>query len=286
MSYKLNSPAGRLRQRMRADKAAAVGAVRGAVNDTLRDVRAAVYVEGGQRFDRATPYVIPAGIAENVGALRTEYAGRDSDAGAVMIRGRGQVPGTAVPHQSILRAQVLGGSRRLKRLEVLLQARGIMPAGWFAIPGSGARLDAYGNMSRGQVVQLLAYFAAFPAGNKRANSTDKSRARLARDRRQRGKLGPFKGVGFVDKPAQRGRAYFTITAAGKGLRPGVYERANFGQLGKGVRPVLLFQPSVKYEPRLDFYGIAEHVARRSMPLHLTRRGSSRATPRAGNSSPG
>jgi hypothetical protein len=286
----LNTPGDALKRRLRADAQAIKDSTRAAVNDTTRSVVAALYAAEREAFDRPTPYTVPAGRAEGFGSIRADYAGRDRGDAAVMVRNRGQVPGGAIPHESYLRAQILGGTRRLKRLEVALQRKGLMPAGWLAIPagaaagrnggGGGARLDAYGNLSRGQAVQLLSYFQAFGAGNARANMGDKGRDRIAKDRRRRLKGAPsfVPGVGFVDSGArmlkvERGRRYFAVPGPGRsgGLSPGIWERQGFGQLGQGVRPVLIFVPNAIYKPRFPFEDIADRTARRNLPRFLQQR---------------
>lgn len=276
----VRSPADAIKRQLRADADAVKAGTRGAVNDTAREVAAQLYSEERAVFDRPAPYTVPPGRAEGVGSIRVAYAGRDSSDAAVMVRGRGQVAGGAIPHESYLRAQILGGRRRLKRLEVALQRIGLMPSGWLAIPGAGARRDAYGNMSGGQAVQLISYLQAFGAGNARANMSDKRRELLARDRRRKVKGVPsfVPGVGFVDSGArsrriERGRRYFVVTGPGRsgGLVPGVWERQGFGELGQGVRPVLLFVSSATYRPLLQFYPVADRTARRVLPRFLGQR---------------
>ncbi len=55
----------------------------------------------------------------------------------------------------ILGHQLSGGGRREKGLEVWLRNAGMISAGEFVTPGSAAKLDSYGNMSRGQVMQII-----------------------------------------------------------------------------------------------------------------------------------
>lgn len=300
MAISFKNPTADIRRKLEADAANVVKQQRGAVNDAARAVRVALYGELRSRLDRPTPYTVPAGTAEGVGAVRVEFAGQQGAQAAVMIRGRGQVPGGAIPQESYLRAQILGGGRRFKRLELALQRAGVMAAGYYAVPagsatgrnggGGGARFDAYGNLSRGQVVQIIAYFKAFGAGAVRSNSTDKTRARLAKDKSARRKNAPafVPGIGFVNsaQPARQrervrssGRVYFAVKGPGRsgGLVPGVYERQG-GGLGSRVRPVLYFVKSVAYKPRVDFEGVAERVAPVALANSLKRRVSS---PRGG-----
>jgi hypothetical protein len=148
----------------------------------------------------------------------------------------------AVPASKFLAAQVSGGQRELKRFERALTATGVMPVGYRAVPGRGAKLDAYGNMSRGQIVQILAFFRAFPEMGYKANMTDKGKARLAR--------GSKRVQGF---------AYF-VGAPGDRLPLGVYQRISFHG-GTAVRPVLLFVRSAVYQPVFDFQYVVEQTVK-------------------------
>ena len=71
----------------------------------------------------------------------------------------------------------LRGPRVDKASERNLRARGILPAGMFVVPAEGARLDQYGNMSRGQMIQILSGLGAleYRAGFK-GNATQSARS--------------------------------------------------------------------------------------------------------------
>lgn len=222
-------------------------AVRTALNRTLGKGREAVYAAMRANFRAPVPYTL--------NALRVDVAqpqGRLE--GRVSIKGPEDVSGSGIPAQSYLRAQILGGARRWKRFEVALLKRGLLPRGWYCVPGSAARLDAYGNMSRGQIVQLLSYFAAFAAqGGHRANMSDKGRQRLSKGTRSR-----FGVRYFVQRPGDAG------------LRPGIWEvQANRSNKLQGpaapTRLVVSFVSGAKYRRRLDFYGELERVAAAQMP---------------------
>ena len=59
------------------------------------------------------------------------------------------------PAAVYLAPQVSGGARRVKRFEKALQLAGHMPSGYQCVPGGGCKRDAYGNPSRGQIIQIL-----------------------------------------------------------------------------------------------------------------------------------
>lgn len=139
---------------------------------------------------------------------------------------------------------VYGGERKLKAFERSLQRTGLLPTGYAALPGSAARLDAYGNMSRGQIVQILSYFKAFGEQGYSANMTDKKRGALARGSKRTG---------------ARGMAYF-IGKPGNGRLPlGVWQRFSFGSMGSAIKPVIIFVTKPAYRQQLDVPGIAKRV---------------------------
>jgi hypothetical protein len=148
----------------------------------------------------------------------------------------------AVPAARYLAAQVSGGQRNLKRFERALQSVGAMPEGYRAVPGKGAQLDSFGNMSRGQIVQILAFFRAFPEMGYKANMTDKSRARLARGSKRK-----------------QGIAYF-VGQPGDRLPLGIYQRMRFYG-GDAIKPVMIFVRSAVYEARYDFEYVVEQTVK-------------------------
>lgn len=147
---------------------------------------------------------------------------------------------------------VFGGARKLKAFERSLQRTGLLPSGFAAVPGSAAKVDAYGNMSRGQIVQIVAYFKAFGEQGYRANTTDKRRAAMARGNSRTG---------------ARGVSYF-IGAPGKGLPMGVWQRISFGTAGSAIKPVIIFVALPNYRAQLDVPGIVERVIRERFPEEL------------------
>lgn len=150
-----------------------------------------------------------------------------------------------------LAPQVFGGERKLKAFERSIQRANLLPAGMAAVPGSAAKLDAYGNMARSQVVMLLSYLRAFSEQSKRNNMSDKRRAAMA------------KGV-----KGGRGISYF-VGRPGGGRQPlGIWQRHNFGQAGSSIMPVVLFVKTPGYRKRLDVQGISDRVVKERFPVHL------------------
>ena len=150
---------------------------------------------------------------------------------------------------------VYGGERKLKAFERSLQSTGLLPTGFAALPGSAAKLDAYGNMSRGQIVQILSYFKAFGEQGYSANMSDKKRSALARGNKRTG---------------ARGFEYF-VGRPGNGRLPlGVWQRISFGAAGSAIKPVIIFVSKPTYPRQLDVQGIAKQVIEKRFVIELQR----------------
>lgn len=209
---------------------------------TMRALNAAAY-EAAQEtkrelarvFNRPTPWVL--------GSVRYTKAKKDRLEASVDFDYWGNKQQVTVAQ--VLKAEIEGGRRRLKRFEVALQRVGVLPAGMAAVPGPAAKLDGYGNMNTGQITQILSWFRAFGEQGYRANMRDGGR-RLANGNRKTG---------------ARGYAYFALARKHGKLLPGVYQRFDFGAIGSSVKPVLFFVPIPSYRRALDFYGVAERAAR-------------------------
>lgn len=218
---------------------------------TARALNAAAYKaardtkkEIGRVFDRPTPWVL--------NSVRYTKATKSKLEATIDFDFWGNKQGVTVAH--VLRSSIIGGQRRLKRHEVALQRAGILPAGHAIVPGSGAKFDQHGNMSAGQIVQIMSWFKAFGEQGYSANMRDRGR-RLARGNKKTG---------------VRGFAYFLLRKRHGKLSPGIYQRTSFGSLGSSVKPVMIFVPMPKYRRRLDFYGVAERSARKEFAAQFPR----------------
>ncbi|SFI75897.1 hypothetical protein [Nitrosomonas sp. Nm34] len=201
-----------------------------AINRTAKKIKEAQEREIKDVFDRPTPYI------QNSVFLKPSTK---NDLTAIV--GIKDQSVKAVPPSKILSAEIVGGERRLKRFERALRAVGALPPGYFTRPGEGAALDAYGNISKGQINQMLAYFQAFPEAGYKANSTAESRAKLKRGTK-----------------AKMGISYFVGAPGGGKLPLGIWQRIHSG-FGTAVRPILIFIPTALYEATLDFRFVAESV---------------------------
>lgn len=150
------------------------------------------------------------------------------------------------PPAKYLLPEVEGGERRKKGFEILLQQKGAMPAGMFAVAGKGAPLDQHGNVRAGKISQVLSQLGA--RQDKYQNQTEAS----AKRRRRRGG-----GELFVLKD-KRGR-----------LLPGIYERYKFGAASI-VRSIFIFTRKASYKPRYNIFGLAQRAWDKLMPFYFNR----------------
>lgn len=180
-------------------------------------------------FDRPTPYTLNSMFVKGATAQTLEAKVWFKD-------DRGSSNG-GTPATYYLLPNVEGGLRRAKRLEVALRAAGVIPDGWRIIPGQGARLDSYGNIDRGQIVQVLSQLRIqLLAGTTRNMSFD-ARSQIRAQRKAGGR-------------------FFVVRPGGK-MQPGVYLRDMFG---RNITPVFIFVSGAQYRKRFDFAGISGRVA--------------------------
>lgn len=217
-----------------------------AMNLTGRDVINAERDEMSSVFDRPTPFTL--------NALRLRPATKQDLVAVVDVRDSDRP-------DHFIRPQIHGGARMQKRFEQLLVQRGVMKADERAVPALGAELDAYGNMSRGQIVRILSQLQAFNLAGSDANATDSKRSRAKRSRE----------TFFVSQGP--GKATFGRHAWSKGrklqhLPRGIWSRISFGATGTTVMPVLLFVSRAMYTPRFRFDDVAQATIRRVFAAHF------------------
>lgn len=197
-----------------------------AINRTMVTVRAKERQEIERVFDRPTRFTlnafftVPAKPSQVVAEIRLKDKAVKS-----------------VPAAAYLAPEVYGGERKLKGYERLLQGKGILPAGMFTVPTSEAPLDAYGNLSRAYIVQMISYLQAFGEQGYTANRNKAS-------------------------PKATKRRFYAINGKdpkdNRGLPLGIYERKS----GNTSRLVLAFVSPPSYTQRFDFFGVAEQTVKR------------------------
>lgn len=213
---------------------AAVGAT--ALTRVARDLAGQWRQHLEQRLDRPTSATV-----RSVQWIKADAAGLVAE---VKIRDDGA--GKTKPVEW-LSPQEAGGARRVKQFERALQAQGSMPRGWHAVPGPAAKLDAYGNVSRGQIVQVIAQLGAqYSPGYARV---------ISRSAAKRAATAQAKG-----------RAYVAILPGNKaGLTPGVYERSD-----RALRAVMWYVSRTQYRKATDLLGEAQRTAPAALQRELQR----------------
>lgn len=197
-----------------------------ALSHTAAQARKALQADIRSVFDRPTILTV-----DSVKVLQAKAPTLEA---AVWINDR-PVSGGLAPERW-LKAEVFGGARADKRLEKALRARGILPAGRYVAPGKGARLDAYGNITRTHAREILEGLDLFGV--------------YARQGIKR-KRGPSKAAPkyFV---LRRGRAAI-----------GIAERR-----GKQMAVVLAFVSPPQYTQRLGFEDAVHRVADRELLTNI------------------
>ena len=146
-----------------------------------------------------------------------------------------------------LGTQIEGGQRKFKGLEGSLQKRGLMPSGWFAVPGAGAKIDAFGNMSVGQIRQILSWF---DAAENWAGSTQ-NMGFAGREKRRKGTRTKMGFEYIVVMPNKKGNL----------KQPGIYLRNLYqGKGGKHISPILIYVRGARYKARFTFEKVATDIA--------------------------
>ncbi len=213
----------------------AAAAMATALSKTGAAIKAAALQRLPEVFDRPKPYTMQ--------ALYLKGATADRLAARVWFKEESSNGGT--PATKFLLPNVEGGARRTKRFEVALQAAGVLPKGWQAMPGQGAQLDAYGNMAVGQIIQILSQLRiTMTAGHDRNMSFDARKA--------------------INAQRKAGGRFFVVPVGTSGRQPGVYQREF---MGRTVTPVLVFVRTSAYRKRFDFHGLAQSIAEEQLPIH-------------------
>lgn len=200
---------------------------------TLTDVakldRVALKNEMQAVFDRPTPYTL--------NSTRFKMATTDNLESMVYFK-----EASATSSHHYLEPQVYGGTRPLKAFEKRLARAGIMRSGQFVVPGSGAPLDAYGNVKRSFIVEVLSYMNTFREAGYSGNMTQASR-----ERRRRGTRTNF------------GYSFFAIPRGHRsGLHPGIYRKTYQGR-GTTIKAVFLFVDATHYSQRLNIQKVASET---------------------------
>jgi hypothetical protein len=177
----------------------------------------------------------------------------------------------SIPAGKYLTPEVYGGARKQKRFERALQAAGLLPSGYVAVPTKDAPVDSYGNVPGGYITQILSYLKANP---------DYTQNRQVQRLKRMSTGSLIKGIGhavinrgqLAAKEAaakKRGKKFFAVIRGrdGNPLPSGIYERVNFS-LGSGVRRIFAFVPVATYRVTFPFYDIGSEAAISKFPSKL------------------
>lgn len=221
------------------------------------------YTRRNLRYTAATAKGLQASVGFDIVASQDMYG----KVTGYTDMGKGQTPVGKYMHD-----QIHGGPRRSKRFEIALQRVGLLPQGWFAVPGERAKLDAFGNQSPGEIRQILSWFdAAELVAGSRQNMRAAGRAKRSQGTKR--KAGWEYHVIRPGQVLKRSWARNT-SAAGpsrsrgtKKMQPGIYRQTRHA-LGNQVEPILIFVKSAKYRARWDFYGDARQAVDRIYPVEI------------------
>lgn len=275
MRFTVTHPVQQIRADLRALDRQARFAQVVALTRTAQDGKAAEVAEIDRAIDRPTPYTRGAVYVQPATPARPESAFGLKD----------DLTYSAPGHQptNYLRPQIEGGQRNIKAFERLLQLAGHMPQGWKAVPGDAARLDAYGNVSRGQIIQVLSQLRLqLTAGYDRNLARPSPLPRFTRAQvaamspAQRSALAVQRRANTSYRQAlvRAGGRFFVVRQGQSGkLPPGVYIRQVFGRKTYGParrfpKAVFVFVRAATYRRRLDWDQVAERTVAERLDYHL------------------
>jgi len=161
-------------------------------------------------FDRPTPFTL--------NALKINYATKAKLSGGVVFKD----PDRLSESQHYLYPNVFGVKRGFKKFEAAFYARGLIPAGYYAMPGKGVRLDSFGNVPSSLIAQVLSWFGANSNSGYASATSDATKAKKKR--------GTRKTYGFE---------YFALRKKAVALLPGIYKRT-YTPFGTSLTSIFIF----------------------------------------------
>jgi hypothetical protein len=172
----------------------------------------------------------------------TAFIGARADKLEAIVLLKDSLSGTS-PDQ-YLKPQETGGGRRVKKFEQALINSGAMPQGYVAVPARAALRDAYGNVSRSLIIQVISQLGRdFSPGYQRVISPSASKR--------------------IAKQARLGRKYIAVLPGQEKtyhLNPGIYQTQPDGKR----LAILLYKRSVTYRKRLDLLGTTSKASIQSL----------------------
>lgn len=177
-----------------------------------------------QVFDRPTPYAL--------NSMFIKMATPELLEAKIWVR---PVGGIDAQEQKFLGMEVFGSeagkTRRHKPFEKQLIYKGIMPEYMYAVPTRSMPRDAYGNMSRGELIRLLSYLGAIAEVRTRMNRKPSSKRKI-------------------------NYAYLYVREKNGNYQPGIYKLTN-----KRLDRIIAFIPNPSYDPKFPFHDVGAGVFR-------------------------
>jgi len=177
-----------------------------------------------------------------------DFPGRNTD-DQMSFNANGSSKGQQTPGNKFLYPQIYGGTRNARSSERRLREIGVMKDNQFWVKGEGARLDRYGNIAPGQIIQLLSALKAFRDSGYNSNYNP----------------GDKKTIGWRKSKNPLAEKLLVIKEyKNKGkLYPGIYKLTNPVKSKSGkvryenLSPILIFMQNPQYKKRYDFFGVGQ-----------------------------
>ena len=193
-----------------------------AITRTAKSVEQRLLADMSSAFKPASPYVAHSTFST--------AATKQNLTATIGLKDIKPVSGTAP--SVLLKEHFSGGLRGNKPFEKAITSLGGLPTGWRAIPGSGIKLDAYGNPSRREIGEMLGAL--------------RSHLQIYKGRGKRLTLTVF---------------FVVPVGAQSNLPPGIYKR-----LDRTIKAMFIFVQSARYRKVIDFErSAAQVVAREFQP---------------------
>lgn len=207
---------------------------------TAQDVVAAEVAEMEAVFDRPTPYTI--------GSVRYTPAQRTNLTASVFINDQ-FVGNGGHPAGEYLIPEIDGGLRVEKRSEWALHTLGLLRDDQYIVPGAGAPLDQYSNLTGGFMQQVLSAIGASESTGGRTSNrpTGTLNARQARTRAKQA-------------------TYFVANRhipQTQHLHPGIWQKVN-----DHLVPIIMFVQRPQYGAVLEFERVANEATELNFENHL------------------
>lgn len=234
-------------------------AISKALNETgflvIKDLKA----EMTKVFDNPTPYTLRSTRFQKATKTKLsfeiglqDFPGRydqKDDEDTLNLRVSGTSKGQQTAGNKFLYPQIYGGTRNARSSERRLREIGVLDNDQFWVKGEGARLDRYGNIAPGQIVQILSALKAFRESGYDSNYNPGFRKTVG----WRKSKNPLADKLLVIKDYNNKQK----------LYPGIYQKLNpitskSGRLRyTSLKPILIFMKNPNYKMRYDFFGVGQ-----------------------------